>query len=247
MRLEIRDSNNRLLKQMFRLSIVCKIETRVKKEGKLMKSPLIFRAGALAALVAIVCLLSQVVVAVGLGSDIALLGKSLDGVRMTAFYRNHGSALTLLMASDDLFAVAYTVAFITLAYYVGARSQLLGGVGLLFALLTGAADFTENSVTLAAVDTVTQGQTLEGSLLLVICLLGQVKFLFIYVGVVLFAIGMWDAVRANRVVAILFVLFPLGGLPGIVIPELVLLRIVWMLVLLVAGGIFLARATRDVP
>lgn len=206
-----------------------------------MKSGLIFRTGALAALVAAVCLVFQVVIAVGLGSDIALLGKSLDVARITAFYRDHAPALTLLMTSDDLFAVAYMVAFVALSYYVGVRSRLLGGVGLLFALLTAVADLTENSLTLAAVDTVTQAQTLDGSLLLTLYLLGQLKFLFIYVGGALFAVGMWDKSWRNRIVAILFVVFPLIGLPGIVVPQLAVLKIAWMLVLLIAGGLFLVR------
>jgi hypothetical protein len=72
-------------------------------------------------------------------------------------------------------------------------------------------------------------------------ILAQLKYLWIYVALALLAPVLWQDGREGRIVTILFLLFPIIGVAGIALPSLVLLRVVWMFVLLVSGGVFLWR------
>lgn len=68
------------------------------------------------------------------------------------------------------------------------------------------------------------------------------KYLVIYIAALLFAVSVWEDGRAGRVFAGLLLLFPLIGVASIAIDALTLLKVLWMFVLLVAGGNFLLRA-----
>lgn len=201
------------------------------------------RIGALAAFAAALLLALQFVIALGIGNDFTLISKSVDPARMTAFFATHADALARLMASDDAFALAYAIAFIALALYLMPRARLLATLALLFALATAVTDWAENSLTLAAVQTAAQNQMLEANTLLVLFWLGQMKYLLIYPAALLFAIGIWDDGRAGRIFAILLLLFPAIGIASIAVDALRLAQVLWMFVLLFAGGFFLWRAT----
>ncbi len=208
-------------------------------------SPRFIRIGAVAAFVAALLLALQFVIGVGIGNDFALMSKTLDPARMTALFQTHANALTALMTADDAFALAYAVAFIALALYLLPRVRLLATLALVFALATALTDWAENSLTLAAVQTAAQNQTLEANTLILLFWLGQMKYLLIYPAAILFAFGIWEDGRAGKIFAVLLVLFPIIGIVGISIEVFQLLQVLWMLVLLSAGGIFLWRAGRS--
>lgn len=205
----------------------------------------LMRVGALAASAAVILLLVQVGIGAGIGADLALISKSVDPARMTSFLTAQARALTLLMTADDGFALAYGLAFVALALYLVRTSRLAGALVLGFALATTVTDLTENSLTLGAVETVTQGQRLDGNVLLGLFLLGQLKYLLIYFAALVIAVGLWNEGRAGRVMSVLFALFPVIGLAGVAVPEWGLGRVVWMVLLLAGGAVFLWRAGRD--
>lgn len=204
-----------------------------------MSPRFVLRSGAVAAFAAVFLLGWQFLIGIGLGNDIALLSKSVDPARMTPFFQTHGRALTQLMTADNAFATAYAVAFVALSYALWSRARLLATLALVFALATACIDLAENSLLLASVETVAQNQILSGTPLTLLFWLGQVKFLAIYVGALLFAIGVWETGRMGRIFAIVLALFPLIGIASIAIEGLVLVKVAWMFVMLAVGGIFL--------
>lgn len=204
----------------------------------------LLQTGAIAAFAAAFLLALQVVIALPIGSDIALLGTSLDLARMTAFFQANAVALTHLMTADDGFAVAYAIAFVALGAYLLPRARLLGILALLFSLLTAVSDLSENSLYLAAFETVTQKQALQAPVLLTLFWLGQVKYLSMYLAALLFAVGVWSSGRFGKILAVLLVLFPVFGLAAISFGSLSLLKLLWMFVLLIAGGIFLLSVAK---
>jgi hypothetical protein len=197
------------------------------------------RAGALGSFAAAILLAAQFGIATGLGSDLILLETAFDAARLTAFLQIHAPTVTNLMIADNLFVVAYTTSFVALAFYAKTRQRLFAWVALGFALLTSASDITENALTISLARAALSGVALETNWLLGLQMLAQWKWMWIYVGVTLFAVTLWDATRRARVMAILFLLFPLIGVMAPASVMLGLLRIAWMFVLLLAGGIFL--------
>lgn len=208
------------------------------------------RIGAVAAFAAALLLAIQFVIALGIGNDFTLISKSVDPARMSAFFQMHADALTRLMASDDAFALAYASAFIALAFYLMPRAKLLATLALVFALATALTDWAENSLTLAAVQTAAQNQMLDANILIILFWLGQMKYLLIYPAAILFAVGVWEDGRSEKIVsagkifAVLLALFPIIGIVGIALAVFEVVKILWMLVLLVAGGIFLWRVSQ---
>jgi hypothetical protein len=203
------------------------------------------RAGAIGSFIAAGLLLLQAVIGMGLGSDFILLETSFDTTRIAQFLQTHATPMTQMMVSDDLFVVAYTVAFVGLAMYLLPQNRLLAIVALGFALITTATDFTENSFTVVMTRVAASGGTLQAEWIMLLQILSQLKYLWIFVGVSLFAIGIWNKTLLHRVVAMLFWLFPILGVFAILSVSAALLRVFWMLVLLIAGGIFLWRESLE--
>ncbi len=205
----------------------------------------IVRLGAAAAFAAALLLAVQFAIGLGIGNDFTLMSKSLDAARMTLFFRTHADALTQLMTFDNAFALAYAFAFIALALYLAPRAKGLAALALGLALATALTDWAENSLTLVAVQSAVQTQTLDAAVLSALFWLGQMKYLLIYPAALLFAVGVWEDGRAGKIFAVLLALFPLIGIASIAVDALRLAQVLWMLVLLVAGGIFLRRQTSE--
>ena len=199
------------------------------------------RAGALGSFIAAGLLAVQFVIASGLGSDLILVETSADTLRISAFLRLQSSNMINLMVVDNLFVVAYVTTFLGFAGYVLTRSRLIAIVALGFALLTALFDLTENAWTIVLTRTAVFADV-ELNALQLLQMLAQLKWACIYVGVTLFAIAIWDDTRRARVVAILFLIFPVLGVMAPASVALAILRLLWMFVLLIGGGIFLWRA-----
>lgn len=197
------------------------------------------RAGALGSFTAAILLAVQFVIASGLGSDLTLMETSLDAARVTVFLQTQAPVMINLMVTDNLFVVAYTLSFVGLGVYAATRQQWFAVAALGFALLTSAFDLTENALTIALARAAEIGVPLEKNWLPALQILGQLKWMWIYVGVTLFAVTLWDATRRGRAVAILFLIFPLIGVMAPASVMFGLARIAWMFVLLITGGIFL--------
>ena len=200
------------------------------------------RAGAMGSFIAAGLLVVQFIIGSVIGTNLGILDMSFNLAHISAFLQMQEIPMTLLMVTDNLFVVAYTVAFVGLAFYLLPRNRLLALVALGFALLTSATDFTENSLTIVMTRAAANGATLESGWLLVLQILAQLKYLWIYVAVTLFAIGIWDKPRMHRIVAVLFWLFPILGIGAAFSVAATMTRVLWMFVLLIAGGIFLWRS-----
>jgi hypothetical protein len=183
---------------------------------------------------------------VGIGGSISLLCKSVHPEELTRFFREHASALTALMASDDAFAVSYAIAFIALALYLMPRERMLAIPVLVLTLATTVVDLMENSMTLAGVAAATQNTPIEMGLPVTLFLMSQMKFLLIYVAGLLIAIGVWGDGTVGRALSVLLVLFVLVGTVSIAVEGLVLVKVAWMFLRLGAGGYFLWRAAGGV-
>ena len=108
------------------------------------------RTGAIAGAVAVILLVMMIAVGLQIGPDLANLEGSLSPMLVAELFANSSGKLRGLMALDDVFALAYVVAFIGLATYARRRAPLIAAIGLGFALATGTLDFLENSITLRA-------------------------------------------------------------------------------------------------
>ncbi len=209
------------------------------------------RVGALAGALAALLLVLMILIGLQIGPDLEYLG-SLSPTRVAALFVSSQDKLRLMMAIDDLFALAYVIAFIGLAMYAKPRAPLLAWIGLGFALATGALDWLENSITLGFISytltsprlvmSATTTPPLSAEQLLALNIVTQIKFLAANGAVALFGIGIWNARRLNRAAAILFWLFvPLNVLAFVSAP-LASVRILGMLVLLVVGAIVLWKS-----
>ena len=201
----------------------------------------ILRVGALAGALAVVLLVLMILVGLQIGPDLENL-TSMSPMRVAELFVSSQGKLRMMMAIDDVFALAYVIAFIGLAAYARRRAPLLAAIGLGFALVTGALDWLENSITLGLIAyTLPDKARLSVEPLLALNIVTQVKFLCANGAVALFGIGIWNARWLNRVAAILFWLFvPLNALAFISAP-FANARILGMLVLLIVGTVVLGR------
>lgn len=203
------------------------------------------RCGAIAAFAAAFLLAWQFAIALPMGDEIALLAAPLDLARMRSFFEFNAPALRQLFAVDDAFAISYAVAFVALGVYLLPRARVVVGIAIGLALATAFWDLSENSLTLAAVEIVSQKQLLDANTLVTLFWLGQMKYLTIYLGGILFAIALGQEGRLGQVLAVLLVSFALIGILAIAAPALEPVKVLWMLVLLVTGGVFLVGRAKN--
>jgi hypothetical protein len=205
------------------------------------ETKLLLRAGAAGGAVAALLLLVLFVINVTMGADLTALEGGATAAQMTAVYQKQGATLQAAMLTDDLFVIAYTLAFLGVATLAREKSALLARVGLVFALGTAALDFIENASTLAFVQAAGAGVALDATQALLLTFLNQVKFLSIFLAAPLFAIGVWSAAKLNRALSVLFVLFPIVGVLSFVNPLALIATLVWMFALLALGAVVLWR------
>jgi len=209
------------------------------QEVTMPQEKFMLRVGALAGALAVLLLVLMILIGLQIGPDLEHLS-SLSPTRVAALFVSSQDKLRLMMAIDDLFALAYVVAFIGLAMYAKPRLPLLAWIGLGFALATGALDWLENSITLGLIAyTLPDKARLSVEPLLALNVITQVKFLCANGAVALFGIGIWNARWLNRAAAILFWLFVPVNVLAFISAPLASARIVGMLVLLVVGAVVL--------
>lgn len=201
----------------------------------------ILRAGALAGAFAVMCLGAMMLIGLQIGPDLENLS-SLSPARVGTLFVTSQGKLRTMMAMDDLFALAYVIAFVALAMYTRRRAPILAWIGLGFALTTGVLDWLENSIMLGLIAYTLPDMTrLSVESLLVLNIVTQMKFLCANGAVALFGIGLWNARWLDRLAAILFWLFALINALALISAPLASGRVVGMLVLLVVGAIVLWR------
>jgi hypothetical protein len=207
----------------------------------------ILRVGALAGALAVVLLAAMIFVGLQIGPDLENLN-ALSPTLVAELFVNSQGKLRGMLAIDDVFALAYVIAFIGLAAYARRRAPLLASIGLGFALATGALDWLENSITLGLISYIfpklvmNTTPLLNSDQLLILNIVTQMKYLGANGAVALFGIGIWNERWLNRIAAVLFWLFvPINVLAFISAP-MASARILGMLVLLIVGTLVLWRA-----
>ena len=197
---------------------------------------LVIRLGILASWLAVGILVAMMAVALAIGPELSNL-TSASPKLVAELLANSAGKLQGMMVLDDLFALAYMIAFIGLAAHVRNRSGLLAGLGLGFALATGILDWIENSMTLNLI----AFRLLEPTTLFALNLLTQIKYLTSSGAIVLLGLGLWNEHGLNRVATILFLLYAPINVLAFIAPLFVTLRILSMFVLLILGAIILSR------
>jgi hypothetical protein len=207
----------------------------------------ILRVGALAGALAVVLLAAMIFVGLQIGPDLENLN-ALSPTLVAELFVNSQGKLRGMLAIDDVFALAYVIAFIGLAAYARRRAPLLASIGLGFALATGALDWLENSITLGLISYIfpklvmNTTPLLNSDQLLILNIVTQMKYLGANGAVALFGIGIWNERWLNRIAAVLFWLFvPINVLAFISAP-MASARTLGMLVLLIVGTLVLWRA-----
>jgi hypothetical protein len=207
----------------------------------------ILRVGALAGALAVVLLAAMIFVGLQIGPDLENLN-ALSPTLVAELFVNSQGKLRGMLAIDDVFALAYVIAFIGLAAYARRRAPLLASIGLGFALATGALDWLENSITLGLISYIfpklvmNTTPLLNSDQLLILNIVTQMKYLCANGAVALFGIGIWNERWLNRIAAVLFWLFvPINVLAFISAP-MASARTLGMLVLLIVGTLVLWRA-----
>lgn len=210
----------------------------------------VLRVGALAGALAVVLLLAMMFYGLQIGPDFENL-TSMSPTLVAELFVNSQGKLRGVMAIDDLFALAYVIAFIGLAVYARRRAPAFAWIGLGFALATGALDWLENSITLGLISytlpkfVMNTTPLLNSDQLLMLNIVTQLKYLCANGAVALFGIGIWNHAILNRIAAILFWLFvPINVLAFISAP-LVTARFLGMLVLLIVGAMVLEAEARS--
>lgn len=199
------------------------------------------RWSAAAGLLAALLVVAMLAIGLGIGSDLATLEQPTTPAQFGAMADRYAGAIQAMMVVDNLFVVAYVTAFVGLAALVRPRAPLAATTGLGFALLTALLDFTENSLTLHLVQGYLKGLGIEPGHLVLLSIVGQVKFLSVYPAVALFASGLWEPRLLNRVMVVLSLIFPLIGVLAMVSAVAAALRVLWMIPLLVCGALLLWR------
>ncbi len=205
----------------------------------------ILRIGALGAGAAVVLLLALFAVGLSVGDSFAALEGATTPADFGAAVDRHAASLKTAMAIDNLFVIGYSTALLGVAVLVRTRARLLGTVALVGALLGGLLDYVENALTVGLIQSHLLGATPQPAWLLTLHVVGQVKFLVAFAAVALLGMGLWSPRPLDRTMSVLALLFPVVGVPGLMVSALAPLTILWMLVLLVCATLLLWRRAAE--
>lgn len=215
----------------------------------MLENRFILRVGAIASALAAVILGVQIFVGFQIGPELAGL-QSFSPSRLGELLANSSGKLRGLMALDDAFVIAYLIAFVGMASATWER-RALAILGLGAGIVTGFFDFLENSMVLGLVGLYLAEQartappTIGPNHLLVLNVIGQMKWLGAGVAAASFGAAVWDARFLNRAVSVLFLFFALTDVWGMIGESGALTRVLSMLAVLIAGAVRLGVSRRS--
>lgn len=215
----------------------------------MLRDKFLARIGMIGGSTAAGLLIAQIIIGVQVGSDLVGL-QSLSPLEFNRLAAEHSNQVQLLMMLDDMFVVSYLMAFVGLASSVWDR-RVLALLGLGSAIVLAFFDLLENSITLGLVGIFLAEQTLnrlpsvEVNHLLVLNVIGQMKWLSASIAIGSLGIAAWDVTKLNRVVSILFLIFVPFVAWGMINPWGATARVLWMLVLLISGAVVLLRLIQN--
>ena len=198
--------------------------------------------GFLAALI----LTAMMAVGMAAGPDSTELLQPSDPARISDLMSEYGGVVKANIVLDDLFALAYTGAFLGLAALVWPRSRRLAGIAMAFALATAVLDLTENARLMTMALGIGEEASLTGDALADLNVITQLKYSASHMAAFLFGIGLSRRDRLSWIVTLLLFGFVLISTIAFAIEQAGLVRILLMWLLLVFGGWLAWRNSKQI-
>jgi hypothetical protein len=192
--------------------------------------------GGACGLLAALILTAMMALGLAAGPDSTELLQPTDPAKITDLLSEYGSVAKASIVLDDLFALAYTGAFLGLAALVWPRSRWLAGIAMGFALATAVLDFAENARLMTLFLGIGGEANLTGSALRELNIITQLKYAASHLAVFLFGIGLVRRDLLSWIVTALLFAFAVVSTIAFAYAAGGLARILFMWLLLVLGG-----------
>ena len=185
--------------------------------------------------------------AIGLaaGPESTELLQPTDPERVTGLMSEYSSTVKANIVLDDLFALAYTGAFLGLAGLVWPRSRWLAVIAMFFALATAVLDFTENARLMTMALGIGGEASFTGNALASLNVITQLKYAASHMAAFLFGIGLRRHDRLSWVVTALLFVFAVVSTIAFAYEPVGLVRILLMWMLLLLGGWLAWRQSKN--
>ena len=205
----------------------------------------ILRWGGICGLLAALILMAMMAAGLAAGPDSTELLQPTDPDRVSALMSGYGGIVKANIVLDDLFALAYTGAFLGLAALVWPRSRWLAGIAMFFALATAVLDLTENAHLMTMALGINNKSDLTGGALAELNLITQLKYSASHMAAFLFGIGLPRRGWLGWIVTVLLFVFAVVSTVAFAFEAVGLLRILLMWLLLVLGGWLAWRESKN--
>ena len=196
----------------------------------------ILRWGGICGFLAALILTMMMAIGLAAGPESTELLQPTDPDRVSDLMSEYGSVVKANIILDDLFALAYTGAFLGLAALVWPRSRWLAGIAMFFALATAVLDFTENAHLMTMALGIVGEADLAGGALTELSIITQLKYSASHMAAFLFGMGLPRRNRLGWIVTVLLFVYVVVGTIAFALEQAGLARILLMWLLLVLGG-----------
>jgi hypothetical protein len=197
-------------------------------------------SGILAALI----LTAMFAVGLAAGSDSGQLLQPTDQDLARDLMCRYSGLVQTIVLLDDLFAVAYTGAFLGLAALVWPRSRWLAAIAMAFALATAFLDFAENARLLTMAQGIGDEASFAAGALRELYIVTQLKYSCSHLATFLFGLALPRRDRLSWIVTILLFLFPVVSTLAFALEPAGLARLLLMWLLLALGGWLVWRESK---
>jgi hypothetical protein len=196
----------------------------------------ILRWGGACGLLAALILTAMMALGLAAGPDSTELLQPTDPAKISDLLSEYAAVAKASIVLDDLFALAYTGAFLGLAALVWPRSRWLAGIAMVFALATAVLDFAENARLMTLFLGIGSEANLTGSALRELNIITQLKYAASHLAAFLFGIGLVRRDWLSWIVTALLFAFAVVSTIAFAYAAAGLARILLMWLLLVLGG-----------
>jgi hypothetical protein len=196
----------------------------------------ILRWGGVSGILAALILTAMIAVGLAAGSDSGQLLQPTDPGLARDLMTRYSVLVQTTVILDDLFAVAYTGAFLGLAALVWPRSRWLAGMAMALALGTAFLDFAENARLLIMAQGIGGAESFSHGALRELNIVTQLKYSCSHLATFVFGLALPRRDRLSWTVAILLLLFPVVSTLAFAVELASLARLLLMWLLLALGG-----------
>jgi hypothetical protein len=196
----------------------------------------ILRWGGVSGILAALILTAMIAVGLAAGSDSGQLLQPTDPGLARDLMTRYSVLVQTTVILDDLFAVAYTGAFLGLAALVWPRSRWLAGMAMALALGTAFLDFAENARLLIMAQGIGGAESFSHGALRELNIVTQLKYSCSHLATFVFGLALPRRDRLSWTLAILLLLFPVVSTLAFAVELASLARLLLMWLLLALGG-----------